>query len=155
MLLPAPAASACHNLADQVCWLRLKTAFANVFGTYPIPAYTAHQGLLLLQPWCLMPSGKAFFTKMQGIIFIQYSKEISNAMCKGREMIHDCPLSSQGSFWSWWIIPHSNWHEGLGSCSDGKSSPLTFLMIVMDVPPPPPWKNTALINILSPAMFSH
>lgn len=82
-------------------------------------------------------------------------------MCKGREMIHDCPLSSQGSFWGWWIIPHGNWHEGLGSYSDGKSSTLTFLRMVMDVPPPPLWgpgfpgKIWHLINILNPNMFSY
>lgn len=55
-------ASIQDSLPDQVRWLRLKTAIANIFGIYPIPVYTAHRGLLLLQD-CLMPSGKAFFTK--------------------------------------------------------------------------------------------
>lgn len=37
------------TLPDQVWRLRLKIAFANIFGTYPVPAYTAHWCLLLLQ----------------------------------------------------------------------------------------------------------
>lgn len=49
VLSPALPTSAGDTLPDQVWRLSLKIAFANIFGTYPAPAYTAHRGLLLRQ----------------------------------------------------------------------------------------------------------
>lgn len=95
LLIARGTTSACGSIPDQVCWLRLKTAFADTSGIHPTPRYTAHQGLLqLLLPDSLMPSGKAFLTPKKCKVWFSY-----NSL---RSSVTTC---TEGAWW--FIAAHS------------------------------------------------